>query len=309
MSHRLGRHRRWPSVDAFSDVAAVLLAMGAAAGWAFANRTIQIYHDEWSFVLFSPANLVSYLIPHNEHWSTVSFLVFQALLAVCGIGSQLPYVIAVCVLHGATATSLFFLIRRYTGNLVGLVVLAGFLVLSAGSADFLQPVQISWQLSMFPGVVALTLLLSGEMRAGRLPLAGALLLISLASSGIGVAFVAGATALLLSRRPNRRVWAVVGVGWSAYAVWFAFVGRAAAHPLSPLDSSQWKPLISYVLTGRGRCRRGLRRAGSGRPVDERSVCFAAGRGGDWCGRPRVVVAPWVPPACRSWLRGSTHLLR
>src|SRR5207253_8610155 len=62
-----------------------LLALGA--GFAafgvllFLGRNLIFFYDEWTLITQSPRwTLVSFFQPHNEHWSTLLKLTYEALL-------------------------------------------------------------------------------------------------------------------------------------------------------------------------------------------------------------------------------------
>jgi hypothetical protein len=193
------------------------------------TRTFTFYFDEWSFILTAPDwTLATYFEPHNEHPSMLLRAVYAVLLNTVGLRSYLPYMALLYVAHLANVVLLFELVRRRSGELIGVAAAALLLVLGAGWEDLYWAWQMAWLASVGFGLGALILIQTPGLL--RMVVAVVLLAVSLSFSGIGVPF-AGAVTVYVLLTPDRRrdllVLAPVGV---ALALWYLFFGRFGQHP-------------------------------------------------------------------------------
>jgi hypothetical protein len=229
--------------------------------WVLVERDFSFHYDEWDFVLHQPTNAGAYFLPHNEHWSTVPILIYQMLLGTVGMRSHVPYVFVLVLLHITTALLLFWIVRRRAGDLLALLSMAVLLVLGWGADDFMWAFQISWQASAITGLLALGLLSTSRWNWLRLAASSALLVLCVASSGIGLAFIAAAAVevALTAGYRGRLVALIPPVG--AYTAWYLTVGHNYAHPVS-LSLATAEHLGAFVLYGTGAGMAALSGAGS-----------------------------------------------
>lgn len=242
------RHVRVPHVAAL--VVALLVLAGALFLWL--SRNFQFYFDEWDFVLHQPQSASDYFGSHNGHWSTVPILVYQGMLHLVGMRSHIPFMGVVIALHLANSLLVFRLIRRSSGDLLALMAFAVLLFLGWGAEDFLWPFQIGFQGSVLFGLVAINLV--GSRRFGWLTGAGAgaALLLAVASSGVGMAFVAAVGVEVLVDPTRRKRAFVVVPAILAVATWAVTVSPAELHAThNPLTTSDLTLLAHYVLFGIG----------------------------------------------------------
>jgi len=198
-----------------------VMAAVAFAALLYLGRRGSFYHDEWTFIAKSGGTLTDWFGPHNEHWSTVPFLIHVVLRRTVGLTSYLPYLAVLLALHVAAAASLFVLIRRMSGTLVALGASAIFLFLGSGDQNLFWAFQITFVCSAAAGLGALAALSHGRPRPAMV-----LLLVAIASSSMGLPFVAAAGAMLLAESGRRRqlVWlAPVAI---VFLVWFVLIGSS-----------------------------------------------------------------------------------
>src|SRR3989441_12190276 len=164
---------------------------------------LHLYFDEWTFINTAPDwTLATYFQPHNEHPSMLFRAVYAALLNTVGLRSYVPYMTLLMLGHFANVLLLFELVRRRAGQVIAIAASALLLTLGAGWEDVLWSFQMAWLASVACGVGALLLL---ECRS-RIPLAMALVAVSLAFSAIGIVFaIAAGTRLLLRPGPRREL--------------------------------------------------------------------------------------------------------
>ena len=197
------------------------MAATAFAVLLYLGRNGTFYHDEWTFIGQRGGTLTDWFGPHNEHWSTVPFFVYRVLLLTVGLTSYLPYLAVLLALHLVAAGSLFGLIRQACGALVALAAAAIFLFMGSGEQNLFWAFQIGFVGSAAGGFGALLAMSKGHPR-----IAMPLLVMAIASSSMGLPFVAVAAAMLLLDPARRRqiVWLVpVAV---VFLAWFALIGQS-----------------------------------------------------------------------------------
>jgi len=208
-------------IDRWATRMFAVMAAIAFATLLYLGRHASFYHDEWTFIAKSGGTLTDWFGPHNEHWSTVPFLIHVVLRRTVGLTSYLPYLAVLLALHVAAAASLFVLVHRMSGTLLALGASAIFLFLGSGDQNLFWAFQIGFLCSAAAGFGALTALAQRRPRAAMV-----LLLVAIASSSMGLPFVAAAGAMLLAESGRRRqlVWLVpVGI---VFLVWFVLIGRS-----------------------------------------------------------------------------------
>lgn len=204
------------------------------------GRGLTFFYDEWDWIFDRRSGSVEpFLEDHNGHLSLLPMVTYRLLFAVVGLRSYLPYRLVVIAVHVACAAAVFVYCRRRVGPPVALA--ASVVVLFLGSAwqDLLWPFQLGFLGSVLFGVLALHFL---DEQAGRRDLLVALcLLLSIASSGIGVPVLLAVTAELVLRRAWRRQAVVIGPPALAYGLW------SLAYGASQVDRSNVSRVPRYVF--------------------------------------------------------------
>lgn len=215
--------RRLDRVDLLfvaAAAAAGALILGLGAGLTF-------FADEWAFIeTRALADPTTWFVPHNEHWATLSILVYRALVETIGIGSYMPYLAMLLVLHLSVATLVYQLIRRSSGPWLALAASAIVLVLGGGFENLLWAFQIGFVGSVLAGLAAILVFDASPLTPRRAALGVVLILASLASSGgTGIiCCVAVGLELLLDER--RRAMAVLlAFPAAVYGAWYVTIGR------------------------------------------------------------------------------------
>ncbi len=198
-----------------------LLALLLVAGGAFLYRSghDQIFwYDEWEFLLGRNGHSVStFLRPHNEHLSLVPVVVYKLLRATFGIDGYGPYRLVLVLLDVLSAGLLFVYAQRRVGPWLALGAAALFLFLGPAWEVMLWPFQIAWVAALASGLGALLFLDRGD-RLGEVG-ASVLLLVALASTGLGVAIAGGVLVEVLWRNDRlRRLW-IPGIPLLLYLAW------------------------------------------------------------------------------------------
>ncbi len=210
---------RWP------DVAFAVLVVMTFVGLLYLGRSLTFWQDEWSFIDFdSHGSLLAYLVPHNEHWSTVPRIFYAALLALFGMRSYLPYLSLLLVLHLFAVVAVYVLLARRHTRLIALAMAVPLLVLGSGYGNLFWAFQIGFVGSTAAGVWALVALESPGRRNGAL--GSVLLLVSLASSGMGLFFLAAAAVRLVAEARLRERIPSLALPTGSYILWYLAFGRA-----------------------------------------------------------------------------------
>lgn len=208
-------------IDRLARVAFVCLALASAAWIMREGRGLIFFYDEWSWLLARRDGLDGLLEPHNGHFALLPLTVFKALFASVGTTPYWGYRLVAVLVHVACAGLLFELTRRRAGAGVALASAAVLLLLGAAWQVVLWPFQISYTLSIAAGLGALLALDRSTRRANVV--ASALVLASLASSGLGLAVAAGVLVELLLDPRNRRRTIVALAPLAVYAAWYVGV--------------------------------------------------------------------------------------
>jgi hypothetical protein len=223
---------------------AVVGAVVVCGALLWLARAYTFYFDEWSFITQAPDATFTWIFrPHNEHPAVLFRIVYAALLHTAGLKTYVPYMVVLLALHAANVLLMFELVRRRTGELVGVCAAALLLVLGAGWEDFLWAFQIAWLASTALGLAMLLALLDR-----RFVVAAILVAASLAFSGIGVVFaIAAAVYLGLGRDRRQALW-LIPVALLVLA-WYVFFGYTGNHPNPPPTAANVFLLPAYVSWG------------------------------------------------------------
>ncbi len=206
---------------------AVVLA-AAVAFWAWVDRHLWFYGDEWDFiarrgVFHAP---LSIWFPHNEHWSTLPILLWRGIFSVVHLSSYWPYLVPVLVAHVLIVHLVWRRCLRDGANPWLATVLSLLLgLLGSGWSDLAWAFQIGFDGSVLFGLLALDLADrdSGSLR--RDAIVSLVALAALMCSTVGDAMLLALAILLLARRPWRQTIRVLALPVVAYAVWWLAVGR------------------------------------------------------------------------------------
>jgi hypothetical protein len=225
----------------WAALAALLILTGALLLHETRGTTILL--DEWTWLLHRRGDsLSSFLASHDGHMSLIPVAIYKLLFATVGLRHSGPYRAVMISEHLAICALVFIYARPRVGSLLALAATTLILLFGPGWEDLLWSFQITWNTSLLAGLAAL-LALERRDRRGDVA-ACALLVISLASSGIGVPIVLGAALeVVLVRRRAPREWWVVGVPILLYAAW------AVAYQSTIITRHALVAAPSFVATG------------------------------------------------------------
>ncbi len=218
--------RRIGSPSRATGALIALLAV-AAIVLLLAGRHLTFYADEWIWIQGRrDGGIDTFLAPHNEHLSLFPVAVYKLLFALVGMRHYTVYRAVGVAIHLLCAVLLYVLVRRRIGPWLALVPTALLLLMGTAGQDLLWPFQIGFMGSVAGGLGALALV---EDRRSDV-LATLLLLWSVCSSGVGLAFmVACLVALLVQRDPWSRLW-IVAVPAVVYGAWY--IGWGHSQPIT-----------------------------------------------------------------------------
>jgi hypothetical protein len=209
-------------------IAALVLILAGCLLVGFEARHLTFSADDWAFVLDRRGFSADvFLQPQNEHLSALPVLAFKVLLQVFGANSYVPFMALLLFVHGVACVLLYVLARRRVGPWAALVPAAILVVLGPAWEDLLWAFQVGYIGSVAAGL-GMVLCLERRDQRGDVA-AGALLVVSLLCSSIGLGMLVLAAVLLMLDRPL--VWRrllVVGVPLVLYAVWYAAYGVQAS---------------------------------------------------------------------------------
>ena len=205
------------------------------------------WQDEWSLIARADLGDAStWLLPHNEHWSTLPIALYSATLQIVGLRSYLPFLIELLVVHLLVAGGVFVLVRRRNGPIGGLAAAIVILLLGSGYQNLFWAFQTGFVGSVAAGVWALERF---ERPGPRAAAVGSLLLVAgLASSNIGLVFLVAAGVELAARGERR--WVAVVPPAAIFVAWYVAVGRTGTAELqNPFTLSALQDVGYYLVAG------------------------------------------------------------
>jgi hypothetical protein len=221
------------------------VAVAASAVLLFSlDSHLTFISDSWVLLVkrqgWSPGTLLD---PFNEHLVLAPTLVYKGLIAVFGMDSALPFYAVSISLFLLSAVLLFVYLRRRIGEWPALIASILILFLGAASEDLLWEFQMGFFGSIAAGLGMLIALDRESRRADQI--ASGLLVVSLAFSSMGVAFVAAGLAdLALGRHPRRHRLYITLLPAALYALWWLGWGQSTGSNVS-LQNLEYLP--RYVL--------------------------------------------------------------
>jgi hypothetical protein len=211
-----------------------VLLVGTAITMFWLTRGLTFNLDEWTVVTTRRgAGAPSLLEPHNEHLTLLFFLIFLPLLKLGGLDAFPLLMVPLVALQLALGWLLFDIARRRVGAGVALGVAAFALLSGYAYENFLIPGQAAQMLSIVAGVGGFALLDRPRTQNTDRGLA-ALMVVALASSGLGIPILLGlAVELGLTREGRARLWVVLAP-FALYLAWYVAYGtnRAGFEELS-----------------------------------------------------------------------------
>jgi hypothetical protein len=207
-----------------------MLSLGLAGiSWIlWLGRGMTFFADEWALISTrSLSDPSTWFQPHNEHWITLPILAYRAIVESVGIGSYVPYLAAVALLHLAVVAAIYRLVRQSTANApVSVAAALVILLFGSGFENLYWGFQIGFVGATAMCLWAIIALRHGQPSKLRLAIAVALLVAGVATAGVTLAFIAAiATELLFDKR--RRIfipWIAIPIAVSV--IWYIVAGRA-----------------------------------------------------------------------------------
>lgn len=230
----------------FTVMAVVAFACLVALGLG-----MTFFADEWAFIeqrsLGDPS---TWLPPHNEHWSTLPILVYRLMVETIGIGSYVPYLAVVAILHVIVAALAYLLLEHSSGPRLALA--GGILVLffGAGFENLYWGFQTGFIGSIGLGLGAMVVTDRGPTRF-RVTIVAVLLLAAVMCSTIGVIVaIAIGVEWVLDRRWRDAITAML-LPAVVLLAWLLTVGRDGVLARDPLTFEALGTVPTYVLNGVG----------------------------------------------------------
>lgn len=206
-------------------------------------RGTTFHVDEWTMIFqygWSPAQLVE---PINGHSAIVGRVSWNLVMAVFGIADYLPFRLLGLSFNLFLGLALFVYGRRRAGPIPALSLVILSLFLGSSFHTILWPAAAIGLCSIGALVLILLCLEREDLRSDLS--ASALMLLALASGGMGIVVYAASTTEILLRRQLRRWWLVVFPPL-LYLAWLASV--AQTRPQSGFSTKNIVSAPSYVAT-------------------------------------------------------------
>ncbi len=207
------------------------------------------FADEWAFIerrsLGDPS---TWLAPHNEHWTTLPILLYRAMVETIGIGSYVPYLAVVAVLHVVVATFVYLLLEHASGPRFALAGSVIVLFFGSGFENLYWGFQTGFIGSLLLGLAAMVVTDRGPTRF-RVAIVASLLLAAVMCSTIGVIVtIAVGIEWLMDRRWRDAITAIL-LPAVVLLAWLLTVGRDGVLARDPLTLAALTTVPGYILSG------------------------------------------------------------
>jgi hypothetical protein len=241
-------HRRPDRFDAVVAIAAGL----AVAVLVWLGLGLTFFADEWAIIADRAVTAEDLLRPFNEHWLAVTIVVYRAMLGLVGMGTYVPYLTLLAVLHVVVALLVYALVRRRTLHWVAVGITLIVLLFGSGFENLFWGVQIGFVGATALGLGALLLLddLPALPGPGRAATATALMIVAVMTSGYGL-FMLGLVGLDVVLDPRRRKWVVpLLIPVALYGAWYLTLGRSGIATYgNPFTPETLVALPRFILDG------------------------------------------------------------
>jgi hypothetical protein len=221
------------------DALVVIAAGIAVAVLVWLGLGLTFFADEWGIIADRAVTAEDLVRPFNEHWLTVTIVVYRALLGLVGMASYVPYLAFLAVLHATVAILVYALVRRRTLPWVAVGITVIVLFFGSGFENLFWGVQIGFVGATAMGFAALLLLddLPTLPGPGRAAAATGLLIVAVMTSGYGL-FMLGLVVLDVALDPRRRKWVLpLLIPVALYGAWYVTLGRSGiatyGNPFTP----------------------------------------------------------------------------
>jgi hypothetical protein len=220
------------------------LTLAAAFGaWAYLDRNLWFFGDEWDFLTRRGLHGAYFSIwaPHNEHWSVLPILLWRGIFSFEHLSSYWPYLVPLLLAHVLVVHLLWRrCLREGADPWVATALALLFALLGAGAEDLAWAFQIGFVSSVLFGLLSMEVA-EGPPAAGDAPFplatfhgpvawrdvaASLLLLAALMCSMVGVAAGVALGVLLLGHFGWRRAFRVLAMPAGVFLIWFALAGRS-----------------------------------------------------------------------------------
>lgn len=175
--------------------------------------------DEWEFLKPDGPGLFE---PHVGHWSTSPLLLFHAFRDVFGLGSYVPFALAVTLAHVAAAHLVWRITLRARANAwIATTAVAVLVVLGSGAENILWGFQVGFLTALALGLLAFLLADAATLSRRRLVWIIALSVFALTWSGTAIPLIFATAALIAHRQGGRKAITYAIACAAVYLTWYA----------------------------------------------------------------------------------------
>ena len=237
-----------------------LTLVSAFAVWAYLDRNLWFFGDEWDFLTRRGLDGAYFSIwaPHNEHWSVLPILLWRAIYSLEHLSTYWAYLIPLLLVHVAVVHLIWRRCLREGADVwLATAVALLFALLGTGAENLTWAFQIGFVSSLLFGFLAMEAA-EGPMRAraprltgpwGRDMTAAALALAALRCSTVGLATALALGVVVLSRSGWRRTVRTLAVPLGAFVLWFALAGHTGLKDTGDtVDASVFAKAPEFVAT-------------------------------------------------------------
>jgi hypothetical protein len=220
-----------------------LTLAAAFGGWAYLDRNLWFFGDEWDFLTRRGLHGAYFSIwaPHNEHWSVLPILLWRGIYSAEHLSSYWPYLVPLLLAHVLVVHLLWRrCLREGADPWVATALALLFALLGAGAEDLAWAFQIGFVSAVLFGLLSMEVA-EGPPSAGDAPFALAtfqgpvawrdvaaslLVLAAVMCSMVGVAAGVALGVLLLGRFGWQRALRALAMPAAVFLTWFALAGHS-----------------------------------------------------------------------------------
>jgi hypothetical protein len=223
------------------------LCVAAVAIVVVLGTQLTFFNDDWYFLLQRPGlaskpGLDEFLAPHNGHLVLIPVAVYKLLVAVFGLGTQVPFRLVLGLEIAAVGVAVYALVVGRSTVPIALCASAIVVLLGPAWEDllFINPMDLLGALAL--GLAALGVLERDTPR--RNALACGLLVLAVCMSNAGIPFVVAAAVAIALRRRVSQAW-VAAVPALVFAAWYAGWGHTAPTGLSATNLAHLPKYVAH----------------------------------------------------------------
>lgn len=225
---KFARWRRPP------HIAAATILVAATVFWMYLADRLWFFMDDFTPLYHRALTWHDLNVPHNEHWSALPYLLFKLVQGAADL-TYFPYALLPVLAHiGAAGVFYWLLVRGGLRPWAAVATLAIF-AFAANGDNILWAFQVGYLASVALGLLAIASVDEFARLKWQSLLAGALLVLALSSSSVGVTMLIWVGVYALMRRGIAAALACTVPAGLVYVLWYLVYDPVSGERETALD--------------------------------------------------------------------------